>query len=114
MRISDWSSDVCSSDLLVDEVATILGEQAIETGRLVLDLNETTHLGLKDDIALSAIADLRATGVRIALDDFGSGLASLSHLVSVPVDLIKLGPALTIGIGADAKATATIAGMIEK
>src|SRR3546814_9449061 len=69
MRISDWSSDVCSSDL----------------------------------IALSAIADLRATGVRIALDDFGSGLASLSHLVSVPVDMIKLGPALTIGIGADAR-----------
>ena len=109
--------NLSSADLrapgLVDEVATILGEQAIETGRLVLDLNETTHLGLKDDIALSAIADLRATGVRIALDDFGSGLASLSHLVSVPVDMIKLGPALTIGIGADAKATAIIAGMID-
>ena len=36
------------------------------------------------------IADLRALGVRVALDDFGSGYSSLSYLQSYPLDVVKL------------------------
>src|SRR3546814_239771 len=63
MRISDWSSDVCSSDLFLGR-----GAEYVER----------------------ALKLLNSHGVRIALDDFGTGYASLSHLKQFPVDVIKI------------------------
>jgi len=43
---------------------------------------------------VAALAGLRRLGVRAALDDFGAGQASLSHLRRLPVDMLKLDAAL--------------------
>src|SRR3546814_9238719 len=44
MRISDWSSDVCSSDLMSDALAALLIENGFATGdRLALFLQNTPH-----------------------------------------------------------------------
>src|SRR3546814_913771 len=59
MRISDWSSDVCSSDLDEIRASTLLGR-------------------------------LRSTGVKVWLDDFGTGFSGLSHLRRVPIDGVKI------------------------
>jgi diguanylate cyclase (GGDEF)-like protein len=109
--------NVTSADLrvpgLTDELLAILRERSLAPSRLVLDLNETTHLGLRERQTLGAIQQLRASGIRIALDDFGSGLASLSHLMNVPVDMIKLDPTLTGTRDDDGKAEAIISGMLD-
>jgi EAL domain-containing protein (putative c-di-GMP-specific phosphodiesterase class I) len=41
-------------------------------------------------VIVAALAGLRKLGVRAALDDFGAGQASLSHLRRLPVDMLKL------------------------
>lgn len=109
--------NISSADLrvpgLVDEVLGVLSGSRVSPKRLVLDLNEITHLALRDHHALEVIEQLRRTGIRIALDDFGSGLASLSHLMSVPVDIIKLDPSLTCATGMRNKAEAIISGMLD-
>jgi EAL domain-containing protein (putative c-di-GMP-specific phosphodiesterase class I)/GGDEF domain-containing protein len=47
----------------------------------ILELNETTHLVIKE---------LTESGFRLALDDFGTGFSSLSRLRTMPIDLIKI------------------------
>ena len=42
------------------------------------------------DAAAVTLCELRTHGVRIALDDFGAGYASLRHLRAFPVDIVKL------------------------
>jgi sensor c-di-GMP phosphodiesterase-like protein len=37
-----------------------------------------------------SVAALRERGLKVALDDFGTGFASLTHLMTVPVDYIKI------------------------
>lgn len=109
--------NVTSADLrvpgLTEELINILADRKLAARHLVLDLNETTHLGLREKQTLEAIQHLRANGIRIALDDFGSGLASLSHLMNVPVDMIKLDPSLTNSQGDKGKAEAIISGMLD-
>jgi EAL domain-containing protein (putative c-di-GMP-specific phosphodiesterase class I) len=57
--------------------------------RLVIEITETAALG---DIEQSArfVDTLRHVGCRVALDDFGAGHTSLSHLEVLPVDIVKI------------------------
>ena len=57
--------------------------------RLHLELTETAVLG--DEVQASRLlSQLRATGVKVWLDDFGTGFSGLSHLRRVPVDGVKI------------------------
>src|SRR5690606_23588896 len=74
---------------LPSEVAAVLRETGLPPDRLHLELTETAVLG--DEIQASALlARLRAMGVKIWLDDFGTGFSGLSHLRRVPVDGVKI------------------------
>jgi EAL domain-containing protein (putative c-di-GMP-specific phosphodiesterase class I) len=70
-------------------VASALQESGLAPQRLHLEITETAVMG--DEIQTSALlARLRATGVKIWLDDFGTGFSGLSHLRRVPVDGVKI------------------------
>jgi EAL domain-containing protein (putative c-di-GMP-specific phosphodiesterase class I) len=64
-------------------------QSGIDPGRLTLELSENLLLD-----ALPATRDvmlsLKALGVRFALDNFGSSYTSLSHLVQLPIDQLKI------------------------
>lgn len=68
--------------------------------RVVLELTE--HAAVGDYLTLNAaIRRLRARGTRLAIDDAGSGFASLRHILRLAPDIIKLDVSLTNGIDAD-------------
>ena len=74
---------------LPDEVATVLRETGLPADRLHLELTETAVL-LDEVQACALLTRLRAMGVKIWLDDFGTGFSGLSHLRRVPVDGVKI------------------------
>jgi diguanylate cyclase (GGDEF)-like protein/PAS domain S-box-containing protein len=83
---------------LVDEIAALLKETGVPANNLMIELTE--HTALHDRVTTGQILQrLKRLGVRIALDDFGSGYASLSHLRQLPVDVLKLDRAFAAGVG---------------
>ena len=71
------------------QVADTLAEYGVPAQRLVLEVTE--HAVATDMEELVArLTELRATGVRIALDDFGAGYSSLGQLRTLPVDILKI------------------------
>ena len=61
----------------------------------------------------ATIHSLRNAGIRIALDDFGSGYSSITHLISLPIDYLKLDRMLVHDINLNEKYQALNAGIIE-
>lgn len=74
---------------LVQDVADALAECGLNPGYLVLEITEST-LMQRTDLMLRTLSDLRASGVRMAIDDFGMGYSSLSYLHRFPVDILKI------------------------
>ncbi|MEP6907115.1 MAG: EAL domain-containing protein [Pseudoxanthomonas sp.] len=74
---------------LPGEVASCLRDTGLAASRLHLELTETAVIG--DEAHASALlAKLHRTGVKVWLDDFGTGFSGLSHLRRVPVDGVKI------------------------
>ncbi|HEX7247018.1 MAG TPA: EAL domain-containing protein, partial [Actinomycetota bacterium] len=73
------------------ELAELLQPHA---GRLVLEITE--HEAVEDYPSLvDALAPLRASGARVAIDDAGAGFASLRHTLRIAPDIVKLDMSLT-------------------
>lgn len=72
-----------------DMVRAALTECGLSPARLEIEVTETALLD-DNSTAREALRDLRAMGVRIALDDFGMGHASFSYLLTFPFDKIKI------------------------
>lgn len=79
---------------LAARLNTAIEHAALEPHRLVVELTETFLVG-DDKAATRTLDDVRALGVRIALDDFGAGYSSLDYLRRLPIDIIKLDRAFT-------------------
>ncbi len=97
---------------LAAAVAPALAAHGLPGGALVLEVTET---GRVDDFdAAAAVLDrVRALGVRVALDDFGAGHSNLTHLLRLPVDILKLDRALVAGIGGEGRARAVSGGAVQ-
>lgn len=74
---------------LIDHLVETVRSRRLPPGSLVLEVTET-DLMEGGDRALETVADLRRHGFRVALDDFGAGYSSISHLQQHPVDMIKI------------------------
>jgi len=78
-----------STGELPHQVADVLRETGLAARRLHLELTETAVIG--DETHASALLTrLRDSGVKVWLDDFGTGFSGLSHLRRVPVDGVKI------------------------
>ncbi|BCJ42552.1 hypothetical protein Aiant_32090 [Actinoplanes ianthinogenes] len=75
------------------QVADILTELGVPPQRLVLEVTEHAVATDMEEL-VRRLAELRETGVRIALDDFGAGYSSLTQLRTLPVDILKIDHAL--------------------
>jgi EAL domain-containing protein (putative c-di-GMP-specific phosphodiesterase class I) len=70
-------------------VAAILKETGLDPSRLELELTESMAM---DDASATAalLLELKAMGVSLSIDDFGTGFSSLSYLKHFPIDRIKI------------------------
>ncbi|MVT00391.1 EAL domain-containing protein [Devosia sp. L53-10-65] len=68
---------------------------------VVLEVNESVFMGDSDQTVPRAVEALREQGLLVALDDFGTGHASLTHLLSFPVDIIKIDRSFVERLGVD-------------
>ncbi|MCW3797352.1 EAL domain-containing protein [Sphingomonas sp. BN140010] len=101
-----WTGDLASLKLSVNVLAEDLARPGyecwlldeitaakVDPQRITAEIIESSLVA--DPIAAAGrLARLRAAGVRIAVDDFGTGYASLAYLTTLPLDLIKIDRAL--------------------
>ncbi len=83
------SARQCQQASFPETVARILEEQRLSPERIRLELTETSATKTLETSVL-ALAALRAKGIRILMDDFGTGHASIGALRSFPVDALKI------------------------
>ncbi|HUP67583.1 MAG TPA: EAL domain-containing protein [Sphingomicrobium sp.] len=74
---------------LAQRIVRILSETGFPAERLVVEITESS-LFADIEFARSIVTSLKNQGIRLALDDFGTGFSSLSHLRSLPFDIIKI------------------------
>jgi diguanylate cyclase (GGDEF)-like protein len=72
-----------------EQVMSALAESGLPPRLMHLELTETAVLG-DEEQARRILSSLREAGIKIWLDDFGTGFSGLSHLRRVPVDGVKI------------------------
>jgi EAL domain-containing protein (putative c-di-GMP-specific phosphodiesterase class I) len=91
-----------SARLLTDKgftlrLSALLARQGLSPQHLTLELTETAALAGTGD-GLEMITRLRDIGVRIAIDDYGTGLSTLDYLKKIPANEIKIDQSFVKGI----------------
>jgi diguanylate cyclase (GGDEF)-like protein len=98
--------DVCA------QVERALHGNGLDATAVRVEVTETALLA--DEVHASAqVRGLRALGVEVAVDDFGTGFFSLSHLKDLRVDVIKIDRSFVAGIGTNRTDDAIIHSVIE-
>lgn len=82
----------------VDRALDLIRHHGRDPGTVILEIDEDAVVEEGERMA-TCFGRLRAAGVRIAIDDFGSGSCSPGHLQRQPVDVVKIDRTLTAGIG---------------
>jgi EAL domain-containing protein (putative c-di-GMP-specific phosphodiesterase class I) len=88
LSINLLPADICRSgydDWLLDEIEAA----GIDPARVTAEITESALLEDRESVA-ARLTRLREAGIRIAVDDFGTGYASLAYLTSLPLDSIKI------------------------
>jgi diguanylate cyclase (GGDEF)-like protein/PAS domain S-box-containing protein len=88
------------------EVAEALHDAGLPAHRLTIEITESMVVG--GGATQETLRELREMGVRLSLDDFGTGASTLSLLATCPVDEIKLDRSFVPGPGPDAIARAVL------
>ncbi|MFL5829927.1 MAG: putative bifunctional diguanylate cyclase/phosphodiesterase [Solirubrobacteraceae bacterium] len=92
-------------DDLIGYVRSAVRTSGIDPSRLTLEITESTLVGdARETVRL--LAAIKALGVRIAIDDFGSGYSSLAYLRQFPVDLLKIDRAFVRGVASSKQSAA--------
>ena len=96
---------------LVDMVAHALARSEVPAGSVCLELTESIFMNDADYFG-ETLVQLRSLGIRLSIDDFGTGFSSLSYLKRFPVDAVKVDKAFVDGLGADPHDSALVAAIV--
>ncbi|NRB39850.1 MAG: EAL domain-containing protein [Pseudomonadales bacterium] len=96
---------------LLDSISNILAQYDILPGILELDVTEKTLL---DDMVycVEVLEQACKLGMKVAINDFGSGLISFGHLQNLPIKTLKVDPKLTSNMGDNSKNAEIIKAMM--
>ncbi|MEP2704602.1 MAG: bifunctional diguanylate cyclase/phosphodiesterase [Roseibium sp.] len=96
----------------VEKVMAILASNGLPPHRLELEVTESVFAG-RNDTVLNALRRLKGLGVKVALDDFGSGYSSLSYLRRFPFDTLKIDRDFVSDMNGNVEAEAILVSIIQ-
>ena len=118
---ASWSSpltiatNLSAANFFASDVVATVTQTLAQTGlpptRLKLEITESVLLRDAERVR-TAIAELQQLGVRFALDDFGSGHASLAYLRDFPIDEVKIDRSVITGAHQDDRTNAFLRAII--
>ena len=92
-------------------VRRVLEAHGMEPGRLELEISERGVLSGDYDV-INQLHELKALGVRLSVDDFGTGESAIAYLKELPVDVLKIDRSYIAGIIEDRKDAAIASAMV--
>jgi EAL domain-containing protein (putative c-di-GMP-specific phosphodiesterase class I) len=119
-QVRDWQAagtrvpvavNISTSNLLdvelPNQIQTMLQVRGLSADILIIEVTEST-LMVDAPRALSVLERLRTLGVRVSVDDYGTGYSSLARLRELPVDELKLDRSFIAELGSDDRADAIV------
>jgi diguanylate cyclase (GGDEF)-like protein len=97
---------------MMPSVIAALAKTRLPPERLELEITETLMLNDAESV-FAAFRQLRQLGVRIVLDDFGTGFSSLSYLLRFPFDKIKIDQSFIAGLAREGHAMVLVRSLIQ-
>ena len=95
-----------------DQVRTLLEVRSLNPSCLMLEVTETTLMA-DPTRAAKLLGRLQKIGVRVSIDDYGTGYSSLARLRELPVNELKLDRSFLSGITSDARAAAIVRSTVD-
>ncbi|HLK45781.1 MAG TPA: EAL domain-containing protein, partial [Acidimicrobiales bacterium] len=115
-RRLQMSVNISRFDLLDETLAPFIAESLqdanVPGNLLTLEITESS-IGDDPERSRRAIEQLRSLGIRVSIDDFGVGYSSMSQLLSLPLDEIKIDKSFILALRSDRRARAIISSAIE-
>jgi diguanylate cyclase (GGDEF)-like protein/PAS domain S-box-containing protein len=119
-QIAAWTRDGCDIGVQINfshrelnepSVLSLIEATLADTGippeKLGIEITERAAAADLDR-TIETVRAIRALGIHVSLDDFGTGFSSLAWLQQIPVDLVKLDRSFTQRLGEDATSTAIV------
>jgi len=110
------SVNICRYDLidhdLPEYIDSLLERHRFAADHLTLEVTESC-LSEDPEGVKRSIHELRARGIRISIDDFGVGYSSMSQLLELPIDELKIDKSFVLGLHTDHRARAITRATIE-
>lgn len=97
--------------MLEREIIAFLKKYSLEPHSLMVEVSERAF-AQASDAAIMRMNALKRIGIRIAIDDFGSGNINLSLMKKLPIDVLKIDLSLIRGIESDLRNTAIVEGLV--
>ena len=109
VNMSPWN---LADPLFPDLVTGLLALHDLPPEALTLEVTETSLMQDQQQ-AVQALTRLRAAGVAIAVDDYGTGYSSLAYLTDLPVDELKLDRRFAATMSTDPRTAAVVASTVQ-
>ncbi|HEX7171211.1 MAG TPA: EAL domain-containing protein [Candidatus Limnocylindria bacterium] len=95
----------------VEFVTDAVARAGVEPSRLLVEVTESANPD--PDSVVEALLRLHALGIRLAVDDFGTGFASMEQLARLPFAVIKVDRSLVAAVDTDARAESVVTGVTD-
>ena len=92
---------------LVENVRAALARHGLPPSALELELTESALLD-DHNRANESLLQLRTMGVKLSVDDFGTGYASIGYLTTLPIDVLKIDQSFIFDLLSDSRAAAVV------
>ncbi len=108
----NFASKLFADSAVVQDVYAIFAKSPIKMSQVVLEVTERDPI---ENFAVTRqiVASLQGLGVRIAIDDVGTGHSGLSYMLKLGVDIIKIDKMFIDAIGTDRNSTTIVETLVD-
>ncbi len=113
LKISfNFAGQLFSDETIVKDVSKIFSRSPIKLSQVVLEVTERDPIE-NFTATRQTIAAFQGLGVRIAIDDVGTGHSGLSYMLKLGVDIIKIDKMFVDAIGTDRNSTTIVETLVD-